>query len=321
MRRLATACAVAAAVAAASPAPARADGFLHELAHQAAQRLDAAIAARPPAIVPPVPVVVHWKAQKLGAVDLGATLIALAAADLDGDGKGELYAVTPREVIVLAAHGSSVRTLGRAAFSGELAVPAPRDPVGAAVRDGDAIVAMSSAWQHGLRVQLRDKAVVSAPDAAAGFPVCERRLQLVPGRDYFAEPSGDLYAGQCHDVIDTAGKSVRAAAMLSTSGKLAVAVGAEHREYLGVGVAFDIADIDHDGTPEVIYSGAGAPGDADAVKVVTFGGDDRRPVFRKSFNGGVAGVVAVDLDGDGMLEVVVAVRLVGSTKIDLWRLD
>ena len=36
-----------------------------------------------------------------------------------------------------------------------------------------------------------------------------------------------------------------------------------HFEYPDVGVAFEIADVDRDGTPEVIFAGAGAPGDPD----------------------------------------------------------
>jgi hypothetical protein len=271
--------------------------------------------------VPPVPIAVHWKAQKLGAVDLGAPLVALGAADLDGDGKGELYAVTPREVVVLVAREHGVHELGRAQFGGELAVPASRDPVGAAARDGDAMVAAVSTWQHGLRVQLRGGRVMAATDAVAGFPVCAQRLALVPGRNYFADAGGALYAGQCRDVIDATGRSVRTSALLAPTGKLAVTVGDEHREYTGVGVAFELADIDRDGVPEVITSGSGAPGDADAVRVVAFGGDEKKPVFRKTFAGGVVGIAAVDLDGNGALDVVVAVRLVGSTRIDLWRLD
>ena len=316
---------VAASVVLGAAGVARADGFLHELAHQATQRLDAVIAARPPALVPPVPVVVRWKATKLGAIDLGATLIALVAADLDGDGRGELYAVTPREVVVLGARerGTGVRELGRVAFAGELAVPAPRDPVGAAVIDGDTVIAAASPWQHGLRVQWRSKVLSAATDSQAGFPVCARRLALAPGRNYFVDSGGggDVFAGRCRDVVDKAGRAVPVTALLATTGKLAVTVGSDRREYGGVGVAFDVADVDRDGVPEVIYAGAGAPGDADAVKVVTFAADDKKPVFRKPFNGGVAGVVAVDLDGDGALEVVVAVRLVGSTRIDLWRLN
>jgi hypothetical protein len=302
---------------------ARADGYLHELAHAVDARLDAVIAARVPQLVPPVPVVVHWKVQKLGAVDLGAPLVAFVAADLDGDGKGELYAVTPREVVVLAArekeHG--VRELGRAAFGGELAVPASRDPVGGAVQDGDAVVAAVSTWQRGLRVQLRGGHVTSVPDPIAGVPLCARRLMLVPGRNYYLDGGEALFGARCRELIDATGHTMHAAATLATSGLLAVVVGGQRHDFDKVGVAFDLADVDRDGVPEVIVSGATAPGDPDAVKVFAFAGDDKKPEFRKAFNGGVVGVAAVDLDGDGALEVVVAVRLVGSTKVDLWRLN
>lgn len=293
-------------------------GFLHDLAREASVRLEAVIAARAPALVPPVPVAVHWQARKIGAVDLGATLVALTAADLDGDGKAELYAVTPREVLVFAASGRTVREVGKVAFGGELAVPASRDPVGVAVVDGDAVVAATSQWQRGLRVQLHAGRVSAVADGVAGFPVCGARVTLVPGRNYFSD---DTLGGRCRDVVDAAGKNEHVAATLGMGGKLAVVVGSEKRELTGVGVAFDVADIDRDGVPEVIFSAASAPGDADTVKVVPFGGDEKKPVFRRVFNGGVAGVVAADVDGDGALDVIVAVRLVGSTKIDLWRLD
>ena len=117
-------------------------------------------------------------------------------------------------------------------------------------------------------------------------------------------------------------------ATLSTASKLEVVVErctpqcarlGEH-EYANAGVAFEIADVDRDGRPEIIISGAGAPGDPDAVKVMTFGDDDKKPVFRKPFAGGVVGLVELD----GM--VIAAVRLVDATRgaatpVDLWRLN
>ena len=40
-----------------------------------------------------------------------------------------------------------------------------------------------------------------------------------------------------------------------------------------------------------------------------------------SVAGGVAGLAVVDIDGDGVEDVVSAVRLVGSPRVDLWRLE
>ena len=53
----------------------------------------------------------------------------------------------------------------------------------------------------------------------------------------------------------------------------------------------------------------------------TSSGDEKKGLFRRTFNGGVVGVVVADGDGDGAAEVIAAVRLAGATRVDLWRLD
>jgi len=58
-----------------------------------------------------------------------------------------------------------------------------------------------------------------------------------------------------------------------------------------------------------------APGDPDAVKVITLGKDEKKGLYRKSFTGGVAAVAVADGS------VVAAVRLLGATRVDLWRLN
>src|SRR5206468_7233117 len=103
-------------------------------------RLDAAAASHVARLVPPVPIAVKWKPQKLGSLDLGAPVVAVAAADLDGDGKAEVYLVTAREVIAVGFAGR-LHKLGHVAFGGDPAVPAPRDVVGTAVVDGRAVIA------------------------------------------------------------------------------------------------------------------------------------------------------------------------------------
>jgi hypothetical protein len=158
--------------------------------------------------------------------------------------------------------------------------------------------------------------------SAPGFALCkgDPLAQLVPGRDYFV---GNLYGAKCRELVDAEGHALKVRATLTTASKLDVSVErcapactslGEHA-YANVGVAFEIADVDRDGRPEIIVSGAGAPGDPDAVKVMTFGDDEKKPVFRKPFTGGV--IAIVDVDG----AVIAAVRLVGSTRVDLWRLD
>ena len=55
---------------------------------------------------------------------------------------------------------------------------------------------------------------------------------------------------------------------------------------------------------------------------MTLGDDEKQAACSsKPFTGGVAGIAVGDGDGDGVAEVIAAVRLVGATRVDLWRLD
>lgn len=314
-------------------------GYFARLAAAVNAGFDAALEARAPRLVPPVPVAVAWKAARIGSFDLGAPLVALTGGDLDGDGKGELYAVTAREVIAFAVTGKKARELGRVTFAGPPAVPASRDAVGSAVVDGPALVAASSAWAAELRAgweapagQGGARTLVGQP-GEAGFLVCPgERLQLVPGRNHFGEPAAPVHGVRCRaDLVDPEGYPLRVRAALTdtridvvvekcAAGGSACQVVATHA-YKDYGVAFALADVDRDGTPEVIVSGAGAPGDRDAVKVIELGGDEKRGLFRQAFNGGVAAIAVLDSDGDGKAEVVAAVRLAGATRVDLWRFN
>jgi hypothetical protein len=301
-------------------AQARADDlWLHDLARDVKQKLDAAIAARPPKV--PTPIAVTWKPQRIGSLDLGSPILALAAADLDGDGKAELYAVTARDVIAIAANGR-VRELGRVAFAGDPAVPQPRDAVGTAVATKGELLASASTWTRGLRVAWKNKQLVGEP-GEPGFALCaNERAQLAPGRNYFGDGAGAYYGVRCADVLDAHGLPLAVRAQLSVAGKLEVTAGSAKHAYANVGVAFEVADVDRDGTPEVIFAAAGAPGDPDTVRVVALGDDERRAKLKKTFTaGGVAGIAVGDIDGNGTPNVVCAVRLVGSTRVDLWRLD
>ncbi len=305
---------------------ARADTYFGALAAAVRARLDAEH-VKTPLVVAPVRIDVKWKPVRIGSLDLGAPLVALVAGDLDGDGKSELYAVTPREIVAYAMERGKPHEIGRVAFTGEHAVPAPRDVVGTAIVDGDGLIATVSTRTTPLRVHWAKKILVAEP-SAPGFALCrgEPRATLVPGRDFFV---GQIYGAKCRDdLVDPEGHALHVRATLSTASKLEVVVErctpqcarlGEH-EYANAGVAFEIADVDRDGRPEIIISGAGAPGDPDAVKVITFGDDDKKPVFRKPFAGGVVGLVELD----GM--VIAAVRLVDATRgaatpVDLWRLN
>ncbi len=319
-----------------APAHAGGDDPLSQLAATVRARLDALVAAHAPKLVPPTPITVIWKDSPLGSsIDMGGPLIALTAANLDGDKKGELYAVTPREVIAIGFRNGKAIELGRVAFSGERAIPAPRDEVGTAVVEGGELVAAASPWAKELRITWRNKTLVARPGGSP-FLVCPtapgrpaERVQLTAGRNYF---TNHAYAVRCRDdLVDAQGAPLQIRAELAKSGKLSVVVQkclvgqacqpVASDEYANVGVAFELADVDRDGTPEVIVSEASAPGESDIAKVFSLGGEHKKGRFQFRRSGGFAGLVTVDLDGNGVAEVVAAVRLLDSTRVDFWRLD
>lgn len=330
---LAAVCVAAPAGASDEPPP-RPPTFAERLVHQVRTLVDAAIIARPPKLVPPKKVALRWKLAKLGTVELGAPLVTLAAADLDADGTAELYAVTPRDVIAIAAHGGKLRELGRVALTGERSVAGPRDVVATALADGTSLLVGVSTYARSQRVTWRGGALVAEP-GAAGFPQCPGELvPLTAGRNTFGDAASAHLGARCtSQLVDGDGYPLRARAQLSLASKLDVAVErcaatnlgcqptARH-EYAGVGYAFAVADVDRDGVPEALLSGAGAPGDPDSLRVITLGDSAAKPKLKKAFAaGGIAAIAVGDLDANGTSDVIVAVRAAGAPRVELWRLE
>jgi hypothetical protein len=167
----------------------------------------------------------------------------------------------------------------------------------------------------------------------ADFPLCTgATAALVPGRNYFA-PAAEMFA--CgRGLVDPAGWPLVATAIAGSDGRLEVQVARSCSAQdvgcaaepvtltlAGTGAAVALADVDHDGRPEVITTGDGAPGDADRVTVYTIDGAAARRIYQRPFTGGVVALAAGDADGDGGDEVFAAARLLGSTQIDLWTLE
>lgn len=342
MNRLAAVACMLALVAPASAGdPIKPPTFAERLVHDVHTLIDAAIVARPPALVPPKPLKRAYKLGKLGTLDLGHPLATLAAADLDGDHKGELYAVTATDVIAIGWSDGKLRELGRVAFTGERPAFAPRDVVATATLAPAepgipaGLVATVSTYARGMRLHWKAGTLVGAPETAPGFLACPgEHLQLAPGRNYFGDPTNGAYVLRCTSaLVDSDGYPLRARAQLALTNKLDVAVErcaatdfkcqpAARHEYANVGIAFDITDVDRNGTPELVYAAAGAPGDPDTLRVVTLGDDEKKQKLKKSFTaGGIAGIATTDLDGDGVLDSVAAVRLVGASRVDLWRIE
>ena len=308
-----------------------------------AAAFDVASAEREPPPRPPVAVPVKWKARRVASLDLGAPLLALAAGDLDGDRRAEIVALTERHVVVLRPAGRGLGEVARAPLPADPASIRPRDAVGTLVVAGGEILARASTRGRGARWALAGKALRELGPLPA-FPLCaDVSAELAPGRNYFGGGGADakellpaFYTARCRDgVVDRVGRAMRAQATVETGGGVAIAIetrcGARdpactaRRDVRleGAGVAIELDDVDRDGTIELIVSGAGAPGDADAVAVWNIGeaGIAKKPVFRRGFSGGVVGLGSGDIDGDGDSDVLAAVRLAGARKVDLWVLD
>jgi hypothetical protein len=345
---------VAVLVGALTPAAAGSDepavpSFARRLLDRTAELLAAASAARVPPRKPPKPIAVKWKARKLNTLPLGAPLLTMTAGDLDGDGRAELVAVTEEAIVLLAPRKREIVEVTRAALPGDLPPIEPRTAVATAV-----VVPTGTGVELWVRASTRDRGArfgyargsLTELGSMAGYPLCsDREGVLADGRAFFERPAGDAlpadwpgryWAARCRaDLVDREGRPLRIDAVLGSGGALSATVTVrcdsdeectpERRFSLSkVGVAFALADVDRDGNPEVITSAANPPGDADTVRVFslpTSGAKVGKPVFERDFSGGVAGLAAADLDGDGDTEVIAGVRLAGTRKADLWLLD
>lgn len=236
-----------------TPAP-EGGGEIGALWRAVAAAFDEASLARIPPPQPPVPVRVTWKARRVASLDLGSPLLALAAGDLDGDGKAELVALTEKHVVVLRPSKKTLAEVARAPLPPEPAPIRPRDAVGTlviapgAVAGGPAVEvrARSSTRGRGARWALEGKALREL-GPWADFPLCaDVSAALEPGRNYFAAAvrsaaaieSGRRYAAadaaagaeafyamRCReDVVDRGGRPVRAQITVSTRGEAVVEV-------------------------------------------------------------------------------------------------
>jgi hypothetical protein len=303
---------------------------LSRILQRAAELLAEASSQRVPPLRPPVPREVRWKAVRVASVDLGEPLRALLGADLSGDGKSELYAATATQLVALGWSDRKLRELSRLALPGAPPPIEPRDPVVTLTRDpaAAAVLVRSSRRDLPARAAWRGPQLVME-SASGGFPMCpDRNPDLVSGRNYFLEGDGrPFWALVCDDtLVDASGRARSLWARLDTSGALTVHCvdcqpAWEAWSIADVGTAMVLADVNRDGQVEVIASSAGAPGDPDVVKVLRQPPTETPVEFRRAFSGSIVGIAAGDWDGDGAVEIVVAVQLRGSAKWDLWRLN
>jgi hypothetical protein len=294
---------------------------------------------------------IYFRQQK-HALDLGAPLLALASGDVDADGEVELVALTTREIVVVAVADESCRTETRLTLPGDPPAIKPRDPIGALlVADvtGDGvpeILARSSELDGGVVVGLRDGSL-ARQGSFADYPAVVLRdpggaahvgaSRLSDGVNYFSKDAFDLSPAWKGFVAPALPERFLTIEGLELPGRTLLGVVDEAGELrlheagaaapwvtiADVGAAFELADLDGDGDVEVIASSAKPPGDGDSLTIHSIAPDaSARIVHRGSpLRGGVAAIASGDFDGDGWVDVIAAVRLVGATRSDLWILE
>jgi hypothetical protein len=251
-----------------------------------------------------------------GTLDLGAPLLALALVGPPG----QLVALTPDQVVLLQLGADGATVVARHALEGPTPVPRPRTPVGTlAIAAGGQIVARSSEHTIGATLSLAAGTLVKAGDAR-DYPLCEgAAASLVGSTAVFADAAGNRFlASGCGagltGTVDAAG-TLR---LLRPGDKAAWSV------VSGAGTAFALADVDADGTPELAAAAYRAPGTGDVLTIYRLGADGAARAARRgtAVAGGVAALAGGDLDGDGVADVVAAVRSADAApRYELWLLE
>lgn len=274
-------------------------------------------------------------------------VLALGAGDVDGDGRTELVVLRPAEVEVLRRGSSSFQTILRHRLGAPAAAIRSRRPIGALVvadldRDGKAeILARTSELERGVELGIaRDGKALQLRRELSTYPLAagpgSKGIEVVsalaqPGLDLFSASSVSVTPGAAPDWL----RSLPASFYTLRRGNIASSRGP--RRFIGVvdasgglslygpdagstiasgpraGIAFDLCDLDDDGALEVIASGLDGPDVEDGLAVtrLTVGasGAALKPLWRSpSLGGQVVAITHGDLDGNGKLEVVAAVR-------------
>ncbi len=260
----------------------------------------------------------------------GRGYVAMAAADLDGDGRTELVLARPGTVDVVRL-GSTARGTPRAVAVGsatpaDLPAPAwrPRRPIGAAVAAGRAVVVVRTS-EHGapFEVRMTDGAVVAArasgPCADEAYPLSDGCAVPVTGRDWFQDglvgrsgepapspaPSG-FYARVARPIPVPDGSTRAVEAVVTPRGRLAVRIDEHPGGAVGYGAALGMTDLEDDGLAELLVSSGAPVGTPDRLSLLRVRADGAVIAVWSSeeMEGAVLVAGAADLDDDGREELI-----------------
>lgn len=296
---------------------------------------------------------IAFSPRRIGTVAAGADILDVATIARRGL-PAWLAVLTLEEVIVLERGPRGFAERQRWRLPELRAAVVSRDPVGIIVttdldEDGiDELVVRTSSAASAAVVHL-DRNEIEVLPATTMMQVCARvRLPLVSGRNVFdgaqvqwADSADRMLLApwlaqlRCaRGLSSPEGVPYRAIAAVDHKGEATIAVrrrcelmagpceaGMFQAKVEGVGYAFAVADPDGDGMVDFIGSSNTPRGEADRLQVVAISETGNRLRFERAFHGGIVGIAVGQFVATGFPEVVVAVRLAGSTRLDLWGLE
>lgn len=251
---------------------------------------------------------------------------ALAAADLDGDRRAEVLVLVNEELLVFSGDG---KQLARHDLRGGALSPTPsREPFGAlGVLGGPTrVVAWSARRARAEVLAWRDGALKSAALADA-VPVDGVVVKLDPGFNRFSPDlvwSGKALALPAPPQAVSARGAV-ALAVFGDGSAVVLRTAAPASRFSAVGAGSALADLDGDGTPEVVVSTPKLTVDGDEVRVMTAAAAEalqarsgsalEAPVWWQGTTprGRVVVAAGGDLDGDGSDEAILGSWLADGT--------
>jgi hypothetical protein len=280
--------------------------------------LDAEVRAYLPSVATPIG---RWQARGVPVGDVD--ILALDVGDIEGDGHAEVVGATSAEAIVWAWDGSRLVERRRWSLAGRPAPLRPRADVATISVEGGAVVAHASPFADGVK-RAHEQSVPVRGYLLPGVGACE----LGAGVDWFTSAGCATSLGLPERFWAAAGlrHGTRAArAAVDPSGTLLVVLApsvsapAASLSARGVGAQVALAMLDRGefvASSEPVQAGES---DAVVVRALTAG----LPVVHRvdRLPGNVRALAAGDVDGDGRVEFVAAVRDRAARRTELWMVN